>query len=765
MKLETFFEKFELFADAPNAVAKMRELVLQLAVTGKLVEQREREGSASDLMQEIRAERAALVAARKIKARKSAPVLIDEQPFDIPAAWRWARLSDVGYELGQKVPDRRFTYIDVGSIDSDKGRVSERVETLEPNEAPSRARKQVAKGTVIYSTVRPYLLNIAIVEHDFEHEPIASTAFGILHPFLGINNRFLFHWLRSAPFTAYVQDGMKGMAYPAINDEKFYSGYIPVPPSAEQRRIVAKMDELMALCDRLEAQQQERDTCHAALARASLSRFAEAPTPANLDCLFHKSYPITPADLRKTILTLAVQGKLVPQDPNDELATELIARVATEKRRLVQTKEIKPEAPLDPISDEEVFPIPDSWTWLRAGDLCRPISSGSTPDQSVFHASEGIPYLKVYNIRNQTVDFDHKRQFIAVSHHEEKMKRSRLLPGDVIMNIVGPPLGKVAIVPDSFSEWNCNQAISFFRPIFSEFSPYLYTFLKEGSFLQNIQLIGTAGQDNISVTKCKYIPVPVPPLAEQRRIVAKVDLLMALVDWLETQLSEAKAKSTTLLDAVIHELLNPTVEIIDLASYRAAVGCYAISKMQGKRYFGRTAAMKVLYLAQAHVGLELGLKPMREAAGPFDSWLYRFEEQGEREAWFKVVDSTTAGGKKKIEYRPGRALAEQSAQAERAFTADQRKEFDRLLALFSDRTTEEAEIIATLFAAWNDFLIDGHEPSDDEIVREVRENWHEKKGRFTPVLLRKWLGWLRQNGLIPRGRLPRTTHQTQLLLN
>ena len=106
---------------------------------------------------------------------------------------------------------------------------------------------------------------------------------------------------------------------------------IPLPPLAEQKRIVAKVDELMALCDRLEAQQQERETRHAALARASLARFADAPTPANLDFLFHKSYAIPPADLRKSILTLAVQGKLVPQDPNDEPAHEACRRARTAK--------------------------------------------------------------------------------------------------------------------------------------------------------------------------------------------------------------------------------------------------------------------------------------------------------------------------------------------------------------------------------------------------------------------------------------------------
>ncbi len=111
-----------------------------------------------------------------------------------------------------------------------------------------------------------------------------------------------------------------------------------VPPLAEQKRIVAKVNELMALCDRLEAQQQERETRHAALARASLARFADAPTPANLNLIFHSSYSIPPADLRKSILTLAVQGKLVPQDPNDEPAAGLISEIAEEKRRLVAAR-------------------------------------------------------------------------------------------------------------------------------------------------------------------------------------------------------------------------------------------------------------------------------------------------------------------------------------------------------------------------------------------------------------------------------------------
>ena len=529
MKLETFFEKFDQFADAPDAVAKMRELVLQLAVTGKLVAQDNRDKPASSLVESAEAERAKLVAARKIKARLTTAVEADEQPYELPSSWAWARLSDVGYELGQKVPDKRFTYIDVGGIDSDKGRISDRVEKLEPGDAPSRARKLVARGTVIYSTVRPYLLNIAIVDQDFDPEPIASTAFGILHPFAGINNRYLFYWLRSAPFTAYVQAGMKGMAYPAINDEKFYSGYIALPPLAEQKRIVAKVDELMALCDRLALQQQERETRHAALARASLARFADAPTPANLPFLFHPSYAIPPADLRKSILTLAVQGKLVPQDPNDEPAETILRDTCSLFVRLVAVKKLSAPKPLPPVSDDEVpFSLPIGWAWCRFGQIMR-ISSGDglvAKDMNAgpipVYGGNGVNgYHDAYNVAKRTL----------------------------VIGRVGFYCGSIHVTPER--AWVTDNA---FITTFDEehFDMDFLSWLLKATDLRERD--NATAQPVISGGKVYPTVLALPPLAEQRRIVAKVEQLMALVDALETQLAASRATAANLLSALVAEL-------------------------------------------------------------------------------------------------------------------------------------------------------------------------------------------------------------------
>ena len=548
MKLETFFEKFDLFADAPDAVAKMRELVLELAVTGKLVAQDNCDEPASSLLESTAAERAKLIAAKKIKTRPTASVEADEQPYELPSSWEWARLSDVGYELGQKVPDKRFTYIDVGGIDSDKGRISDRVEKLEPGDAPSRARKLVARGTVIYSTVRPYLLNIAIVDQDFDPEPIASTAFGILHTFDGVNNRYLFYWLRSAPFTAYVQAGMKGMAYPAINDEKFYSGYIALPPLAEQKRIVAKVDELMALCDRLEAQQKERETRHAALARASLARFADAPTPANLPFLFHPSYAIPPADLRKSILTLAVQGKLVPQDPNDEPAEELVARIA-QQRRTRKTKDY-PSVDFDSVP----FDAPCSWSWVRMGNLSLSSDSGWSPQcGSESRSGNEWGVLKVSAVSWGGFDPEANK---ALPSGMEARPECEVRPGDFLLSRANTEelVARSVVVEQTPPRlMMSDKIVRFTFPDLIEKAFINLANLSDPSreyYMRNAS--GTSSSmKNIGREIMCNLPIALPPLDEQRRIVAKMEQLMALVDALETQLAASRATAANLLSALV----------------------------------------------------------------------------------------------------------------------------------------------------------------------------------------------------------------------
>ena len=254
--IENNFEK--VFTDLEN-VKELRKTCLQLAVQGKLVPQDPTDEPASVLLEKIREEKQKFIKEGKIKKGKPLPPIEeDEIPYELPDGWVWCRLKAITHNFGQKKPNRKFTYIDVSSINNRIGSIDNNCQILLPEEAPSRARKIVKKNCVIYSTVRPYLLNITIIDRNFKYEPIVSTAFAVLNPIL-VNNKYFLFYLRSKVFTEYVEGQMIGMAYPAINDNKLYLGLIPLPPLNEQKRIVEKVDRLMRLCDSLEEKIKESD--------------------------------------------------------------------------------------------------------------------------------------------------------------------------------------------------------------------------------------------------------------------------------------------------------------------------------------------------------------------------------------------------------------------------------------------------------------------------------------------------------------------------
>ena len=251
-----------------------KKAILQEAVQGKLVPQIAAEGNAKDLLEEIRKEKlshgldlrleASLAINAKSGKKKSkketalagsnpCDITEEEIPFDIPESWCWCRLGEIVYNNGQKTPDKEFSYIDIGSIDNLHQKLNDKENFVSPEQAPSRARKIVKKGDIIYATVRPYLHNMCIIDKDFEKEPIASTGFAVLACYPQINNQYLFYYLLSPSFDNYANDtkNSKGVAYPAINDDKLYKGVIPLPPLSEQKRIVAAIEKLLPLCEKL----------------------------------------------------------------------------------------------------------------------------------------------------------------------------------------------------------------------------------------------------------------------------------------------------------------------------------------------------------------------------------------------------------------------------------------------------------------------------------------------------------------------------------
>ncbi|WP_261887500.1 restriction endonuclease subunit S [Vibrio aerogenes] len=556
-------------------IKKLRELILELAVRGKLVPQDPNDEPASALLERIEKEKAQLVKDNKIKKPKKLPNISEKDiPFKLPKGWCFSRLESIcelitkgsspkwqGVSYTENPEDILFvTSENVGAFElllDKKKYVEQKFNEIEPR---SILRKDDFLMNIVGASIgRTALYNIDDIAN-------INQAVCLIRSFpQQVSSGFFLTFFNSNTCVSYMYDKQVDNARPNLSMGNISKFVIPIPPLKEQHRIVAKVDELMKLCDQLEQQTEASITAHQVLVETLLATLTNSKNAeelmenwqrisAHFDTLFTTEESID--QLKQTILQLAVMGKLVPQNPADESASVLLERIAKEKAQLVKDKKIKKQKALPPIADDEKpFELPDGWEWCRLDDICHGITSGSTPPKSIFHEQAGVPYLKVYNIRNQKIDFEYNSQFVDPDYHSSKLARSILYPGDVVMNIVGPPLGKIAVIPDSYPEWNCNQAIVFFRPIERLFNQYIYTYLMAGTFLDSIELIGTAGQDNISVTKSRSIVLPTPPLEEQFRIVSMVNELMGVCEDLKQHVRHSQKTRLKLTNSIVEQAL------------------------------------------------------------------------------------------------------------------------------------------------------------------------------------------------------------------
>ncbi|CAE6498118.1 conserved hypothetical protein [Nitrosomonas nitrosa] len=569
-------QHFDTAFAAPDGIARLRELILTLAMQGKLVEQDPNDPPASELLKEIKKEKASHEGTKTRRKEKLLPVKPEEVPYELPKGWEWVKIRDICHDWGQKIPVALFTYIDVGAIDNKLGAISSNTQLLDASEAPSRARKIVKPGTVIYSTVRPYLLNIAIVEKEYDPEPIASTAFAILHPFASVSARFIYHYLRSPAFIRYVESTQKGVAYPAINDGDFFSGLFPLPPLPEQHRIVARIDQLMTRCDELEKLRKERAekrlAVHAAAIKqlldpslcafapsreensSTLRAFVPSCEPfAFLDQHFGELYTVKEnvAELRKAILQLAVMGRLVPQDPNDPPASELLKEIEKERASHEGTKTRRKEK-LPPVKPEEVpYELPQGWEWVRLGDLTTEIATG--PFGSMIHksdyVSDGIPLINPSHMIDGKIVHDLS---VSVSQRmAKKLSSYRLFENDIVMARRGE-MGRCAIVTAESDGFLCGTGSFVLRFIDNIDRQYILNLFKTEYAKEYLggNSVGTT-MTNLNHGILNNMPVLLPPLPEQHRIVARIDQLMALCDTLDQQIDAATGKQIELLNAVM----------------------------------------------------------------------------------------------------------------------------------------------------------------------------------------------------------------------
>ena len=341
------------------------------------------------------------------------------------------------------------------------------------------------------------------------------------------------------------------------------------------------------------------------------------------------------------------------------------------------------------------------------------------------------------------------------------MQGSRVVAGDVLLNITGASIGRVCVVRAAICPANVNQHVSIIRSDGSFVPAFLSYFLSSPGF-QDFIMGSQAGATRQALTKrmIEHFEVPLPATLQQKRIASMLSDRMAASqksrESLAAQLQMINRLPAALLRRAFKGELTSRIRRTfrkGIFFRRGAIASYIVQRLHDKKTFGRVQFEKALFLAETHVGIDLGGQYKRDAAGPYDSdFLYKLEYLAAKNNWFTKHERGAEG----FFYRPGDAIHGRLKAAERIL-GRRRAEMDRLLEQIGRMDTEQAESVATLFAAWNDFLIQERSPGDDRIIREVRENWHGCKKRFTEKRLRTALAWMREKALVPRGHGPMTT--------
>lgn len=568
MTNEQFIQKFGHFIDAPNGLQKLRELILQLAVQGKLVSQELCDEPASVLLKKVIDEKKRLIKNKVIRQTKT-PVLPGEgPPHDLPDTWVWTYLYEIG-EIGPRNDDSDevdASFVPMQLISDNYGT---------PVQHEVRPWKEIKSGfthfreeDVVLAKITPCFQNgKSAVMRDLTNGFGAGTT--ELHVYRAIKPctvpEYVLIYLKSPGFILGGIPKMTGTAgQKRITRDYFAGNHFPLPPLTEQHRIVAKVDELMTLCEQLEAERKAREETHQRLIRAVHHPLTEAGNPAatktawrrirdNFSNLYttHESVHA----LRQTILQLAVQGRLVRHDPKEESASALLKRIAKEKQKLVRDRKIKKPKLLSPVSPREVmFPTPDGWVVTRFSEFATEIATG--PFGSMVHKSDyvdgGVPLINPSHMVDGKIVPDLS---IAVSEEKARELASyKLYPNDIVMARRGE-MGRCAVVPQDSNGWLCGTGsfvIRFHGDVARRFIQMLFWSDSVRLYLSG-NSVGTT-MTNLNHGILNKMPVAVPPVGEQHRIVVKVDELMTLCDQLEVNIRDKSETAERYAEAIVQQI-------------------------------------------------------------------------------------------------------------------------------------------------------------------------------------------------------------------
>ena len=551
-------ENFDTIFKNKTSLETLDKVILDLAIKGKLVEQNQDDEPASELIKRIKAEKQRLIDEKVIKKEKPLPPIEDEEiPFDIPNNWEWVRLGEIGLlQTGNTPSTSKAEYFgrDIPFItpaDISKGKIFYENRGLsflgkeKGRVAKQNAILQVCIGGSIgkvYYTDREVCFNQQINGIDLYI----------------CNFKYIYLILSSTYFYEELIKNSNGTATPIINKSSWGNLPIPLPPIEEQKRIVSKVEKLQSIIKDLKEiyikNQNNRENLKKSLLSEIESQSSDKDLLKNLETVFTNFDKIIKTkedikDIRNLILSLAIKGKLVEQNQDDEKASELIKRIKAEKQRLIDEKVIKKEKPLPPIEDEEIpFDIPNNWEWVRLGELGNIFNGNSINEKVKKEKYEDIPNGLNYIA---TKDIDYPTSIInynnGIKIPFEELNKFRIAhKNSVLICSEGGSAGKkIGITEEDICFGNKLYALeSFSEELDNKYIFYVYN---SSYFYKNFKGNETGIIGGVSVNKFKNIEIPLPPIEEQKRIVSKVESLMKICDLLEEKITLNEKISENLL--------------------------------------------------------------------------------------------------------------------------------------------------------------------------------------------------------------------------
>ena len=487
----------------------LKNSILQLAVQGKLVEQRAEEGTARELLEQIKLEKEQLIKDKKIKKSKPLPEITeDEIPFEIPESWEWVRLIDL-CSLISDGTHKTPAYVEYG--------------------VPFISVKDISSGVMDFS-------NVKYITRE-EHEKLISRCKPEMNDVLLCRIGTLGKAIKictDKEFSIFVSLGLlklieadvadyivqvinSGYGYRWIDDNKVGGGThtnkinldtlrgmpIPIPPLEEQHRIVAKIEEILPYIDQYDKAYTKLET-------------------------FNKKFP---EDMKKSILQMAMQGKLVEQRPEEGTADELYEQIVAEKTQLIKEGKIKKEKPLPEITEDEIpFELPASWKWVRLGSIVSVYGGKRIPAGSkLSEENTGHKYIRVADMKDGTVSLDDIKYITDDIY--EKIKQYYITSEDIYITVAGT-IGRVGVVPMELNNANLTENAD--KLVFNRLNKMFLCRMLNSEVIQHQIREATTqvGQPKLAIARIQKLIVPLPPLAEQKRIVAKIEELLPYCDQL-----------------------------------------------------------------------------------------------------------------------------------------------------------------------------------------------------------------------------------------